>query len=419
MCAQSPDDFEATLDMLRGAAARWAEGEAVEETAAIFRRAALLHNHAHYVERIPAYRELASQRDLDRGATIADITSELMFTTSLFKSYDRRWLETGDYDRLTAWLDRVYAGAAVVDLDRVSTVEEWRRALAARSVFVTCSSGTSGKLSFVPRDRATLEALGRNGWSYAHSVPAMTVVERGDFDCLVVGPRATGTGVQAASLGVSRAASRSHFVLDRNAGSDHPTWPRDASYAAASEFLASSTSAGRPVVVFGTPPELYRACAWLVDEGRTLQLPDGSIAITGGGWKSATTAVDDERLSEHIERALGIATDHVIDTYSTAESSFFCLRCRAGRYHVPPFVEVVRLDDALTPVPGADGFGIIGFLDPFAFSYPGFLITGDVGFTTFGPCPCGLSGWAIEGRIERGEEFGEKGCAGVTEALTA
>jgi hypothetical protein len=395
MCAHSLDDFEATLDMLRGAAARWAKGEAVEETAAIFRKAALLHNHAHYVEQIPAYRELASQRDLDRAATIAEISSELMFTTSVFKSYDRRWLETGDYDRLTAWLDRVYAGAAVADLGRVSSVEEWRRALADRSVFVTCSSGTSGKLSFVPRDRATLEALSSNGWFYAHAVPAMTVVERGDFDCLVVGPRATGTGIQAASLGVSRAASRSHFVFGRDADSDHPTGPRDVSYAAAREFLASATSAGRPVVLFGTPLELYRACAWLVHEGRTLQLADGSIAITGGGWKSATTALDHEQLSEHVERALGLAPDHVIDTYSTAETSFFCLRCRAGRYHVPPFVDVVRLDEALTPMPGADGFGIIGFLDPFAFSYPGFLITGDVGYTTFGPCPCGLSGWAI------------------------
>lgn len=419
MCAQSSDDFEAALDMLRGAAARWAEGEAVEKTAGIFRKAALLHNHAHYVEQIPAYRELASQRDLDSAATIADITSELMFTTSLFKSYDRRWLETGDYDRLTAWLDTIYAGAAVVDLDRVSSVEEWRRALAARSVFVTCSSGTSGKLSFVPRDRDTLEALGSNGWVYAHALPAMTVVERGDFDCLVVGPRATGTGIQAASLGVSRAASRSHFLLDRDAAGVHPTEPSDASYAAAREFLASSMSAGRPVVVFGTPPELYRACAWLVEEGPTLQLTDGSIAITGGGWKSATTALDHEQLSQHVELALGIPTDHLVDTYSTAETSFFCLRCRAGCYHVPPFVEVVRLDEALTPVAHTDGFGIIGFLDPFAFSYPGFLITGDVGNITFGPCPCGLSGWAIAGRIERGEEFGEKGCAGVMEVFTA
>lgn len=416
MCAQAPEELEATLDMLLGAAARWAAGEAVEEVAAILRRAALVHNHARYVEHIPVYRELARQRGLAGAATLDDITQELMFTTDVFKSYDPRWLEERDFRRLTAWLGSIFAGDPVVD-GRVSGIEEWRQALAAQSVFVTCSSGTSGKLSFVPRDRATLAAARRNGWFYAHAVPAMGVARRDDFDCLVVGPRGTGTGIQAASLGVAGAAARSHFLIDRDG--DGPARAGEADYAAASDFLTASVDAGRPVLVFATPSQLHRACAWIVECGRALDLPDGSIAVTGGGWKSSTTVLDHERLCELVEGALGIPARRVIDTYSTAELSFFCLRCAAGRYHVPPFVEVVVLDETLTPVAPRRGSGIVGFLDPFAFSYPGFLVTGDLGHVTFGSCPCGLSGWAIEGAIERAPEFGDKGCAGAMEALTA
>lgn len=408
------EDLEAALDMLRGASARWASGEDVEPAASILRRAALVHNHSRYVEHMPVYRALAEQRGLAGAATVEDISHELMFTTGVFKSYDPRWLEERDYGRMTEWLGTIFTGDPVVE-GRISGIEEWRRALGARSVFVTCSSGTSGKLSFVPRDRATVEASGRNGWFYAHAVPAMDVARRDDFDCLVVGPRGTSTGIQAASLGVAGAAARSHFLVDR----DTPGPVREGEYVAASEFLADSASAGRPVLVFATPPQLHRACAWIAANGRALDLPAGSIAVTGGGWKTATTVLDHEALCEHVERALGISADRVIDTYSTAEMSFFCLRCRAGRYHVPPFVEVVVLDDTLTPFAAGEGFGIIGFLDPFAFSYPGFLVTGDLGHVTFGNCSCGLSGWAVEGRIERAPEFGEKGCAGATEALTA
>jgi len=53
------------------------------------------------------------------------------------------------------------------------------------------------------------------------------------------------------------------------------------------------------------------------------------------------------------------------------------------------------LDEALKPIEGKDIEGFFGFLDPFAGSYPGFLISGDHVHLVDDKCDCGLIGPAL------------------------
>jgi hypothetical protein len=79
----------------------------------------------------------------------------------------------------------------------------------------------------------------------------------------------------------------------------------------------------------------------------------------------------------------------------------------------------VVLDEALMGSVGTQGDGLLGFLDPFAMSYPGFVITGDVARLRRGSCPCGLAGWFIDREIQRAPGREVKGCGGVLASVTA
>jgi hypothetical protein len=426
-------ELEQLLDLLLGAAVRWSQRrELDEDVVARIRGTAILRNHRRYVARIPEYRRLAADRGLVDVDDVRVIADELMVTTDLFKSYDGSWLESGDFERMTDWLGGIFVRRPRAALDGVADIGDWRKRLGGDGVYLTYSSGTSGRLSFVPRDWFTWNALRQSGAYYADATgPARP--RPGTYDCLVLGPRGNGLGIQAAAHGLARPARRSHYLFDAELGADivrdggaarrfgdAVLAKTDASYAAAFAFLRATVEEGWPVLVFGAPFQVSDACARVLAADERLALPPGSVVVTGGGWKAARSErLERAELLELIERTLGIGRSDVVDTYSTSECNCIFPSCAEGRYHIPPLVEPVMLDDRYVSVPGRDVEGILGFLDPFAASYPGFIITGDLARLVHGRCGCGLEGWSIVGEIERAPTSEAKGCAGVLASVTA
>jgi hypothetical protein len=205
--------------------------------------------------------------------------------------------------------------------------------------------------------------------------------------------------------GATRSSSLEAFV-------DSTTVGRHVLFARAFDFLDETRRAGRRALIFGPPFLVHEACMRLLQNGRPLVLPLGSTVVTAGGWKSAVP-VAAEQLEEDVARALGIPPARQVDTYSTSECNCVLIRCREGRYHAPPLLELVALDDLLLPVAGDDVFATIGFLDPFAASYPGFIVTGDRARLIRGRCACGLAGWSIASAIERAPGYVARSCAGA------
>jgi hypothetical protein len=388
----------------------WASGRPVDEDRVRrARHAALLANHRRYVATVPVYGRLADELGLTEVADVGTIVDELLVGVSLFKSYDDDLLARGDYGGLTRWVGEVSSLAPSPRLDGVTTVAEWRQRMREDGVFVAVSSGTSGRPSFVPRDEATLAALRANGHAYSPLAWGGYTEGRPDFDCLLVTPPGGARGVQLVATGLVRLAART-VVLEPAEGRGGDA------FAAATDLVRAAHRDRRRVLVFGTPPAVAELCASLLGAGLRLALPGDAMLVTGGGWKEQA---GDGDLAALVEAALGVAAARTVDVYGMTECNAYLLRCAAGRYHVPPVLEAAVVGEDLRRIPGPDATGSIALLDPFAFSYPGFLLTGDLGRLVDSPCTCGLAGPGFAGRIVRAPGREAKGCAGAAPHVPA
>ena len=367
----------------------WSAGGEVDlASLAIWRSDLLADNHRRHVDQIPAYARLTA--DLGVSADGGSDGDRLLLSDEWFKGYDPAWPD-GDLPSLTAWLADVSTvrpshPAGVVDL------MSWRSALRAADVFVTLSSGTSGSRSLVPRDRMTLTVLrSGSGVRLPWAQPA------GAFDALLLTPRGMGTGIQSGASGMAHAARRSTHDDDPDLAS----------------FVAATVADAQPLVLYGSPVRLASLLSRL---DHPMPLSPGSCVVTGGGWKGASGG-DVFDLLQTAAETFALPLDRCLDTYSTAELNTVLLSCAARRYHVPPVIEAVIVDDRLRPVAG-DADGRLAMLEPLAMSYPGRLTTSDVVRLRHDPCPCGLQGQTLLAGIERMPGAAARGC-GVTDRVDA
>ncbi|GGB85860.1 hypothetical protein GCM10011494_00160 [Novosphingobium endophyticum] len=104
-------------------------------------------------DRIPALKKLADRQGVDTIDKIEDILP-VCFDHRVLKNYPIQIIENRDFAKLTTWLDKLTAhDLTKVDLTGLKTIEEWLGRLEAYGMLVTYSSGTTGKLSFVPRSK--------------------------------------------------------------------------------------------------------------------------------------------------------------------------------------------------------------------------------------------------------------------------
>ncbi len=368
-------------------ARRWSTGAEVDLSAmATLRSELLADNHRRHVDSIAAYARLTAELNVAADGTYDGYP--LLLSDEWFKGYEPSWLN-GGLPSLTAWLGDV-STVRPTHPARASDLWGWRSALRADGVFVTVSSGTSGPRSLVPRDRMTLTALrSSSGVRLPWALPP------GAFDALLLTPRGMGTGIQSGAAGIAGPARRSAHDDDPDLAS----------------FVAAAVADGQALVVYGSPARLSRLLSGL--DG-PLNLPEGSCVVTGGGWKGAA-GEDVFELLESAAARFALPLDRCVDTYSTAELNTVLVSCTERRYHVPPVVEAVVIDEQLRPVAG-DADGRLAVLEPMAMSYPGRLATSDMVRLRHAPCPCGLEGQTLHAGIARLAGTAARGC-GVTDQV--
>lgn len=381
----------------------WSVGAPLDEArVGLLRSRTLVDNHRHYVANSSAYRALAEERGLTGRVELADLRTELLVSDDYFKSYHVDWLDH-DLGALTRWLTRI----STLDVPSVTAadVDTWRVELKRHGVVVTFSTGTSGKPSLVPRDRRTLAAL-RAGCG----VRLPWHVDGGAHDCLLLTDQGMGRGIQSGAAGLAATAARVHHLrpgqrgLTADAAESPPIGPEEWDRAIA--FLGSE----RPVILYGPPARLSTLLARMVETQRSVRLAPDSCVVTGGGWKHAAAGHGLAALFCAAGELLGVPPSRCVDTYSTSELNTVFLSCEHGRYHVPPAVEVLVVDELLRPTTGA---GRLAVLDPFAWSYPGFVVGGDHVRMAADPCDCGRPGPALLGPIVRAQGMPERGCGVV------
>ncbi|MCC2099198.1 MAG: hypothetical protein KDJ29_20075, partial [Hyphomicrobiales bacterium] len=141
-----------------------------------------------FADLLPLQIEAANERLAEHGRTIqfvrkridetgigriADVSNlpSLLFAHTVYKGYPESWLNNGRWDLLGRWLETVSTSAVSSEsMADAGGIDGWIELLAAAGVFVSCSSGTSGKVSMIPSVMADRQVVRRNlVYSLSHS----------------------------------------------------------------------------------------------------------------------------------------------------------------------------------------------------------------------------------------------------------
>ena len=326
---------------------------------------------------------------------------------------------------------------------------------------VTTSSGTSGRATIVVRDRETVD-LALECFSQA----TQTIWGVGaEHNAIFMMPRQTRIAMaRTARFGAERLGmqgeDRAHFTIPFPADPDrvrvrtgrtfrsgwrgglekrlwHPfaRWmdehyvqPR--AVAQTVSLLEKAEQSGSPTLLFGSLTQLHALSRDLRQQGygqngRRIRLPAGSLVGTGGGLKQLYPFTP-AQIRRDIQAVLGLEDGEpapIRDVMGMAEANWAAPQCRAGNYHLPPWIYAVALDDDDKILSGAEVVGLLAFLDPFGGGrlFPAFFKTTDQvrlvnGGGDYDPahcCSCGHdTPYIVQGTIRRVDLLDEAGCAG-------
>lgn len=449
----------------------WALKEGFDaDQARQLRYKAILENHAHYLECIPAYRYFAQQEGIGPQTQVEYLQNRLMLPDDIFKSYSQVWLDEGNFPRMNAWLSEIFHRPVEVDVSGVDAIDGWIDRLKQNGIRLVYSSGTSGNFSFIPRDQANWDLFTSTSNSYLVPLlmqlkvgkpwqrlllrPAIRLLAPADFarfirsagvreyDAFFLDFSSGHTGNQTLAQELGGLFRKKYFLYEtglsptvlrlfvrgpRNEGDqelllqlqDVVQTRKEENYRRLIETISQSNAAGQKTFIFGTPSQLKEMCELLIEQYGRLSLNEGSLVLFGGGWKSFTgERISREALVEMIAESFSLPPGRILEGYSMTEINAFMLRCDFGRFHIPPTIEPVIFDEALKPVSGSDMQGIFGFQDTLARAYPGFIISGDEVHYVEGDCACGLTGPAVT-EIRRAHAREAKGCGGIMASLRA
>jgi hypothetical protein len=450
---------------------RWAAGAPFDAAhARQSRREAVLRNHRHYRSRIPLYRQIADRAGVNDDAPFEVLAHSMLLPDGIFKSYPQALLDKRDFGGMNRWLRTIFHDEVKAPVEEHETVDDWLASLEDQGIHVVYSSGTSGNLSFVPRDDYSWWLFREGSLYYA----PLLLARRGavgrvkgqlagfagrtlssarfrqisnrlgfrDFDGIFLNFSGGNQGTQLVGQELAKRVRKANFLyqskisatairaLTRGQASpaerartdaflDATVRRKEENYERMIHATRAAMDDGQRLMVFGAPYLVKEFCDRILSSGKRMVLPAGSIVGYGGGWKTFDgEALSEPALLDLIESATGVRKQLVIDGYSMTEIGAIMLKCEQGHFHVPPHLETIILDDALDPVDGEDVTGILGVMDPFAVSYPGFLITGDNVHRSRILCPCGLGGETFLS-VSRASGAEVKGCGGIIATVNA
>lgn len=394
--------------------------------------------------RIAQLAKLAKLQGVESIGAINDV-APLLFQHTVYKSYPVSLLEKGRYDLLTRWLDGLTVhDLSGVDVSGCAGFDTWFDALEAQTPLrPNHSTGTTGKLSIIPRDVDDLEVFEithlRQMEPFGNEPDRLGMIRDGDAPIPIVYPsyrhgrhvaqrrldgvvRRQGSeattyvlyddflSADVASLagrvrGATMKGTLDEMEIAPELMAQYRTWlDRQSSQAKDQENFFDRILRdlkGKKVFAFGNVPLMY---AWTeMGEARGLSgvFAPESIILSGGGLKGSSVP---DGWRERVERFLGANMGF---GYGMSESLPSNRECAFGNYHASPLAVHFVLDAATgAPLPrSGTQVGRYAFFDLLAASYWGGFVTGDKVAVTWGGCECGRKGPYFDPVIERFSEL--------------
>jgi long-chain-fatty-acid---luciferin-component ligase len=261
----------------------------------------------------------------------------------------------------------------------------------AKDVVGCSSSGTRGSVSTVPRDDATLERF----FSGVRTVVrVVTDLRTSGFSMISLVP----------SISAPKAPWTSYIVAGM--GAAHQMTEPGATPPA--KLLADEAALNDRTMLVGAP---YDVLDFAEAAGRSGPWSDRLLVLTVGGWKrSERQAISPAQLRSRVSAAIGVDPRDIRDGYSMVEINTVLLECAQHRKHIPPWLEVAVLSPRYFEPAPAGTEGMLAYFDPTVTSFPGFILSEDVGVRHDEPCPCGLPGPSLTG-VRRMTSVEVRGCA--------
>ena len=392
-----------------------------------------------------------------KEAGIAELRSleevvKLLLPHTAYKSYPENWLAQKRWDRLSKWLDTVSTHRVPVgNVSGADGVDDWIAKLADNGLFVSCSSGTTGKSAMLVASQKDMdwcrkEAVATYSWGSGVKPARDRRIFGMAATAHVARNLATGEAYTAALQDPNSerfaypvppitVGGLTQMVVLRKAIAEGTAKPEDVAAfekisAARQKAVDDAVGITAQAVVEARRSKLHVTGLWagLYTVAKAVREmgysakdfhPENSIYV-GGGLKRAKLP-DDYR--EFVYETFNIQPERNYQNYSMQELHSGMPRCRAGgRYHVPPWVVPLILDkagDNLLPTIDGEYEGRAAFFDLSLDGRWGGVISGDKISIDFSPCACGNKGPSIRDNIVRYADLegdDKIGCAGTVDA---
>jgi len=388
---------------------------------------------------VSALDALATRQGVDWIESFED-AAPLLFDHRVYKSYPMSVIEKRQFDRLTAWLRRLTThDVTAIPMDGVTSVDRWLERLDGHGMIMLHSTGTTGKLSFLPRSRAEW-----SGWveSFFEATRASSGVDRRKEALPTFYPgyrmgNTTGTKMQrifgelsaegeegrhclyeyAISSDLLSLAARLRTAEERGEldklDIDPELFEERAKLIEAGRrrehdlerwfTKLAEEFRGQRVRINGVTGDLVRLALKGREQGVECEFAPGSVLFTSGGLKGLNDPPADwEQLLKDF-----FGVDRLSSIYGMTECMGYAPLCSAGYYHFFPYTIPLLLDPDgnVLPRQGVQT-GRFAFVDLLAESYWGGFITGDrITMHWDEDCACGWKGPRLDRNIARFSEL--------------
>ncbi|HER45181.1 MAG TPA: hypothetical protein ENO12_00005, partial [Thermoplasmatales archaeon] len=332
------------------------------------------------------------------------------------------------------WLGNIFTGPLpqIVISQKNPTYDEVINAFNQAGMAVAYSSGTSGRHTFIPRDQRTYYT---SEFAAAKSVISMVypLWDPSLYGYLLMpNPRKTNVYAGKVCTIYFDAIQDVKVAIDREITTEliQMTMTNQKGIKSSIVKLAAKRQSKKmideiihwlefhektthKIAIVGAPFILSFVMKKLEREGRAFDFGERGGVATGGGWKAYEGArVPVVEFRKQVEKILGIPETFCVDLYGMVEGNGWLTHCPEGHYlHAPyNYYKPLVLDKENKPM-GYGEWGRYAFLDAAAFSYPGFLMSGDQ-VRMLEHCPvCDRPGPVLEPEIKRAAGAEIRGCA--------
>jgi hypothetical protein len=396
--------------------------------------------------KITALKDQADQNGVGRIDKLEDLVP-LLFNHTVFKSYPLSLLEKNRFDLLTRWFDRLTPiDLSGIDAGQCAGIDDWMTLMETQYPFkIFHTSGTSGKLSFIPR--TTLEydlwmnTLFKNIWypfgASAQDTPGPGLHLPVIYPTVRYGRYASQQVISYLAEHVAPSPDQVYALTNGTLSADLVSLSgrirvaqakgelskmrlTDAQRIAFKRYIEDlarrpeETAAffrriaeqlrGKRVFVSCITNALFQAAEEGIARGITGVFAPDSYGTTGGGGKGTVLP---SNWKERVVEFSGIPKSRWQISYGTTELTGPMVRCSEGYYHIPAYFVPFLLDPTSgAPLPrSGTQTGRFAAFDALAQNMWGGIITGDkVTIDWDRDCGCGRKGAHIHDDVERYSE---------------